>query len=184
MRIQPMRAIEDHAQLKPIQRNDGNGPVLGDAQYTSNQPPHTLVMQRHDARERAREHRPPRTQLQRPANKNPPHARTHTFSPIQTTAPLGIRRSERTAPHLSAQMPSVPSSAPPTSRRSPVLRFSTDSMAITPDGRPKSDAVELGVPGPAAAAPDGAGTASLAPRARARSEERATCPSAIMQCVY
>ena len=71
----------------------------------------------------------------------------------------------------SPQIPSVPSSAPPTSRRSPVLRFSTDSMAITPDGSPKSDAVELGVPGPAAAAPDGAGTASLAPRARARSEE-------------
>ena len=191
----PQIKSEDHAQLKPIQRNDGNGPVLGDAKYTSNQPPHALVMQRHDARERAREHRPPRTQLQRPAKEPTPHthARTSTFSPIQTTIYLGIRRSERTAPHLSAQIPSVPSSAPPTSRRSPVLRFSTDSMAITPDGRPKSDAVELGVPGPAApapavpaapavGAPDGAGAASLAPRARARSEERATCPSAIIQC--
>ena len=35
---------------------------------------------------------------------------------------------------------------------------------------------------PAVGAPDGAGAASLAPRARARSEERATCPSAVIQC--
>ena len=92
----PQIKSEDHAQLKPIQRNDGNGPVLGDAKYTSNQPPHALVMQRHDARERAREHRPPRTQLQRPAKEPTPHthARAHRYIQSNSNHHPPTQRSE------------------------------------------------------------------------------------------